>query len=183
MTKRWLGYACGIVAALAGTSGCGEEDEGKKIGASEGTWEVFMNPYPAPNEMMPNPITTIAGTAEVFDVGGKTQVVLKLSGLPANRQFGSHVHKATCAEMKAGGHYQHMEGGATDPMFANATNEVWLDFKTDSLGNGSANRTVDWAIAKERAKAVVVHDQATMTAAGVAGMAGPKLACVNLKFE
>ena len=180
MSKRWLGYACGIVAALAST-GCGEEDEGKKIGASTGTWEVFMNPYP--DMTVANPITAIAGTAEVYDLGAKTQVVLKLSGLPASRQFGSHVHKATCAEMKAGGHYQHMEGGATDPAFANPMNEIWLDFMSDPLGNGSANRTVNWEVAKERAKAVVVHDQATMTAAGVAGMAGPKLACVNLKFE
>jgi Cu-Zn family superoxide dismutase len=76
-----------------------------------------------------------------------------------------------------------MGSSATDPMYANPMNEIWLDFKTDPLGNGSANRTVDFAIMKENAKAVVIHDQATKTGAGEAGTAGAKLACVNLKLD
>ena len=189
MNKQWLGYVCGIVAALSGAalSGCGDsEDEGTKIGTSETAWTIYPMPYAmvAGKEMDPNPITAIAGTADVFDIGGKqTQVVLKVSGLPMGRQFGAHVHKLACADNKAGTHYQHMEfpatSTATDPMYANDKNEIWLDFKTDTLGNGSANRTVEWSLMKDRAKSVVVHDMGT----GVGGVAGPKLACVNLTLN
>lgn len=188
MSNQSVRYARGIIGAFAVATlvaGCGDDgDGGTKIGTSEPTWTIYMNPYPMPMETVPNPITAIAGTADVFSIDNtKTQVVLKVSMLPPSRQFGAHVHKLACADMKAGTHYQHQEfpttSTPTDPMYANDKNEIWLDFKTDSAGNGSATRTVDWALVKERAKAVVVHDMAT----GAGGVAGAKLACVNLTLN
>jgi Cu-Zn family superoxide dismutase len=85
--------------------------------------------------------------------------------------------------MAAGGHYQDKpaaaaDAAATDPMFGNPMNEVWLDFTTDAAGKGMSERTVDFRIRPGEAKAIVVH--AMMTGAG--GVAGTKLACLPIAF-
>jgi Cu-Zn family superoxide dismutase len=85
--------------------------------------------------------------------------------------------------MLAGGHYQDKpaaaaDAAATDPAFGNPMNEVWLDFTTDAAGKGMAERTVDFRIRPGEAKAIAVH--AMMTGAG--GVAGAKLACLNIAF-
>jgi Cu-Zn family superoxide dismutase len=63
-------------------------------------------------------------------------------------------------------------------MYANPRNELWLDFKTNSHGSGYAFARVDFLIRPGEAKAVVIHDRAT----DMNGVAGPKLACVDVPF-
>ena len=178
-SSGWLALA---LATLSLSPACGEEDgEAKKIGESQGSWTVYAMPYTA-DPARANPISgTIAGRAEVFDVGGKTKVRLDLSGLPTARKFGSHVHRAACDDNKAGTHYQHTpappDGSVTDPSYANVHNEIWLDFSTDAAGKATVERTVDFKIEGARAKAVVIHDMETNPNDGTAG---PKLACINL---
>jgi Cu-Zn family superoxide dismutase len=131
--------------------------------------------------MPSNPAMGIKGTVDVFDSGNnRTRFVLMVSGLPPNMTFGSHVHVLSCAEMEAGGHYQHMlpPDGGTAASVANPANEVWLDFTTNSAGNGNSMATVDWRPRAGQAKSVVVH--AMQTADG--GTAGTKLACTNISL-
>jgi len=131
-----------------------------------------------------NPIaSTMMGTAEGFAVaGGKMRLVLSVTGLPANRAFGSHLHKLKCDDNKAGGHYQNVPfpdgGSASDPAFANPANEAWLDFTTDAAGAGHAETTVDWVPRAGQANAVIIHDMKTADG----GVAGAKLACTNIPF-
>ena len=84
--------------------------------------------------------------------------------------------------MKAGGHYQDMpfpaDGSATDPMYANKMNEVWLDFATDATGAATSEATVNFIPRAGEAKAVMIHDMMTVTG----GVAGAKLACINMPF-
>jgi superoxide dismutase, Cu-Zn family len=146
--------------------------------SSAGAWVVYDL-----GDAGANPAKDIMGSAAAYLLdGGKTRVTLTVSGLAASTAYGSHVHKLGCAEMSAGGHYQDKpatsDAGPTDPAFGNPMNEVWLDFTTDAAGKGMAERTVDFRIRPGEAKAIVVHKM--MTAEG--GLAGPKLACVNIAF-
>lgn len=165
--------AAGDTAPTTGDGGA----TGDAFTSSSGAWVVFDVPDAGPLAM------GIMGSAEAFALdGGKTKVVLTVSGLMPNTEYGAHVHKLACADMMAGGHYQNMpptpDAAATDPMFGNATNEIWLDFKTDLGGKAIKETTVDFRVRTGEAKAIVVHKMTT----GPGGLAGPKLACLNIAF-
>jgi Cu-Zn family superoxide dismutase len=164
----------------SGAHDAGASDAGSNvIATSMGSWTVYDNPY---GDGGANPATGIQGTAMAVRAGdGGMTVSLMVSGLPAVRMFGSHVHKADCDAGMAGGHFQFMpapDGGANDPAFANPTNEVWLDFTTTDAGAGMSSATLSWVPPAGAAKAIVVHDHMT----GDGGVAGPKLACLPIPF-
>lgn len=165
----------------SGGGGSGGGDAGEtKITSSTGAWTVYRDPYADGGA---NPIPeTIMGSADAFAIATGMRVKLTVSGLPANRPFGAHIHKLACtADSKGGTHYQNNpapDGGATDPAFANAMNEVWLDFTTDAMGNGSKTTEVSFVPRAGEAQAIVIHDMLTMSG----GLAGPKLACISIPF-
>jgi Cu-Zn family superoxide dismutase len=166
-----------------GAAGEAGADGGAPLARSMGSWVVYPDPY---GDGGANPATGIQGTAVAVrataaDGGAGIEVTLMVSGLPNNREFGSHLHKAECDMGMAGGHYQHMaapDGGATDPAFANPDNEVWLDFTTSGTGTATSKATVGFVPAAGLAKAIIVHDRKT----GDGGVAGPKLACLPFAF-
>jgi hypothetical protein len=66
---------------------------------------------------------------------GRTIVTLQVFGLLPDRDYGAHAHKFACGPLPtdAGGHFQYVQGGASDPAFANAQNEIWLDLHPSGL--------------------------------------------------
>ncbi|WP_326677041.1 superoxide dismutase family protein [Streptomyces sp. NBC_01237] len=100
-----------------------------------------------------------------------TRVAARLRGLVPNRVYGMHVHTAPCgADPKAAGpHYQHRASATADP-----DNEVWLDFRTDRHGNGSAWARHGWGFREGGARSVIIHD--------AAGGAGERAACFTVPF-
>ena len=128
-----------------------------------------------------------ARVQEVRTASGSTVVTLHVRGLLPNRDYGAHAHVNPCGSTgaAAGPHYQDVvapAGHATDPAYANPDNEVWLDVTTDSDGAGSAQALVRWQFRSGGANSVVLHAHHTDTAAGVAGTAGPRLACLTVPF-
>ncbi|MER8072825.1 superoxide dismutase family protein [Streptomyces sp. NPDC094034] len=118
---------------------------------------------------------------------GTTGVELAVHGLLPNRVYGAHVHTKPCgrAPEDAGPHYQHIKDPhqpSTDPAYANAANEVWLDITTNVLGQAVAESTQDWRFRRGEARSVVIHDHGTMTGPGEAGTAGARLACLTVPF-
>jgi superoxide dismutase, Cu-Zn family len=116
---------------------------------------------------------------------GRTIVTLHVFGLEPDRDYGAHAHKAACGPLPgdALGHFQYVQGGATDPAFANPSNEIWLDLHTDEDGNGAAMTIMNWQFpADRRAQSVVIHDHHTDTEPGTAGTAGPRYGCVTVAF-
>jgi Cu-Zn family superoxide dismutase len=119
---------------------------------------------------------------------GTTTVRLALRGLQTARRYGAHVHEAPCGATgdSAGPTYQNEVDPtqpSVDPQYANPENEIWLDFRTDPDGAGSAQATVDWGFtADRRAHSVVIHAWPTETAAGKAGSAGAEVGCVTVAF-
>jgi superoxide dismutase, Cu-Zn family len=122
--------------------------------------------------------------------GGRTAVVLRVRGLVANREYGAHAHSAACGATGAvaGPHFQYRPDPvtpSTDAAYANADNEIWLDFTTDSSGRGWAIAIQDWQpTADRRPASVVIHLEHTHdgTAGGVPGTAGARLACLTVGF-
>jgi superoxide dismutase, Cu-Zn family len=108
---------------------------------------------------------------------GTTRVRLMVTGLPAGRTFGAHVHTGTCGSdpLASGGHYQH----STDPSVPLAQREVWLDVTADADGRGVATTTVPWAFAPGSAGSVVIHALPTNA---TTGLAGARLACTSVAF-
>ena len=178
---------CACFALLsAGALGCSGSDDdesgGEMIASSQdAVLMIYADPYAPMMAGTANPITTTASaSASAFDVDGKLRIELSVSGFPVSRPFGSHLHRLPCDDTKAGPHYQNMPfptgGIATDPTYANATNEAWLDFTTDAQGNGSKELTVDWLPRAGEAKGIIVHDMVS----GVGGVSGARLACLPI---
>lgn len=126
--------------------------------------------------------------AEVTVTQAPTGVTVRLSatGLVANRTYGAHLHTKPCAPAPdaAGPHYQHRADPSkpsVDPGYANPANEVWLDLTTDAQGAGSSTSTQTWMFDElTPPRSLVLHASATKTAAGVAGTAGDRVACLTL---
>ncbi|SFE45223.1 superoxide dismutase, Cu-Zn family [Actinopolyspora alba] len=119
--------------------------------------------------------------------GKGTSVAAVLEGLRPNRTYGAHVHTHPCGDegADAGPHFQRIpapEGVSGDPTYANPSNEIWLDFRTDAAGNAVSGAFGKWNPHRGDASSVVIHEHRTRTAPGVAGEAGDRLACLNVPF-
>ena len=108
---------------------------------------------------------------------GTTRIRLMVTGLPAGRTFGAHVHTGTCGAdpLASGGHYQH----STDPSVPLAQREVWLDVTADDHGRGVATTTVPWTFEPGSAGSVVIHALPTNP---LTGAAGARLACTSVEL-
>jgi superoxide dismutase, Cu-Zn family len=128
---------------------------------------------------------------------GRTVVTLHAWGLLPGETYGAHAHYLPCGTTgaAAGAHYQNAPDPAvngsltvasTDPAYANAVNEVWLDLATNAAGNGRAQTVVDWPFrptATGGPRSVILHLNTTSTGGTVpAGNAGARLACVTVPF-
>jgi Cu-Zn family superoxide dismutase len=116
-----------------------------------------------------------------------TIVTLHVRGLLPNTSYGAHAHVNACGSTgaAAGPHYQNVPapaGHATDPVYANPYNEVWLDLTTDGEGNGSAQTRVGWWFRSGGANSVILHVEHTHTEPGAAGTAGRRLGCLTVGF-
>lgn len=119
--------------------------------------------------------------------GDGTEFALTVTGLRSDRDYGAHVHTKPCGAKPddSGPHYQHKpdpEQPSSNPEYANDDNEVWLDFRTSAEGDATADTDVDWVPRKGEANSVVLHAEHTRTDAGHAGMAGDRLACIDVEL-
>jgi Cu-Zn family superoxide dismutase len=192
MTKTNATAILGFLIFLGASIGVGcnssSSDSGMMMIASSAgaTLMPYPDPYAPAMAGTPNPITGAAtASATAWNVGGKLKLELKVTGMPAMRTFGAHLHRLACTDTKAGGHYQQSPwptntdaSSPTDPTYANVMNEVWLDFTTDASGNASFTRTVDWLPRAGEAKGIIIHHMAT----GTGGAAGARLACLPIAF-
>lgn len=127
----------------------------------------------------------------VYNAAGDTFVTLHVQGMKPGHTYGAHAHTGECGlgGVTAGPHFQQVPAPAgsspTSSLYANPTNEIWLDVTTNSAGNGSTMAQVPWQFSPERApKSVIIHADPTSagTPAGGAGVAGTRLACVDVGF-
>ena len=109
---------------------------------------------------------------------GMSLVTLQVMGVEADagRTFGAHVHVTPCGTdpLAAGGHYQH---AGLDPTLPLVDREVWLDFTINAAGNGHAEAMRPWTVTGTANRSVIIHALPTNSGTGVAG---PRLACIDL---
>jgi Cu-Zn family superoxide dismutase len=187
----------GTVLLAAGLAACSSGGAASPAPASTGSAPVtgVALAEPAATGDQPKGITydtkrVPAGAQVATDAktdGGRTTVTLTVTGLLPNTKYGSHVHTKPCGAKPAdsGPHYQDKKDPVTpsvDPNYANADNEIWLDFTTDDKGWATSSATVGWEFRKGEANSVVVHASHTSTEHGKAGTAGDRLACLTHAF-
>jgi Cu-Zn family superoxide dismutase len=171
-----------LASAVLATGGSG-------TAAPDGYWMKTDARFAPPTAFVPSAALTYdvnlvpaAARIEVSqrtEASGATTVRLKVEGLTPGHAYGVHVHQKPCGAdpAAAGGHYQHRKDPVqppTDPAYANADNEVWLDFTADGRGDGGASARHDWNFRRGEASSVVLHS--------APGMAGSRVACFTVPF-
>jgi Cu-Zn family superoxide dismutase len=134
------------------------------------------------------PAGASARVQAVYDASGATIVTLHVRGLEPGTEYGAHAHVNACGSTgaAAGPHFQHVldpVSPSVDPTYANPVNEIWLDLETDEEGNGVAQTRVPWHFdAGRRAHSVIIHAEHTRTGPTDSGVAGMRLACLDVAF-
>jgi Cu-Zn family superoxide dismutase len=155
--------------------------------------EVFTRYRTGATAITYDPAVVPAGATAHLTVvrsGEGVRVSLTVTGMVPRRAYGAHLHTEPCAAKPdaAGPHYQHLPDPraiasppSVDPKYANPRNEVWLDFTADAKGAATVRATQAWPFDDiSPPRSLVVHAQKTKTAAGRAGIAGPRVACLTV---
>jgi hypothetical protein len=150
--------ALGIVAALGLIVAAGAA-----LPAAGGGAVVTSGPF---GEFAAGTGMDITGHATMIRTAdGRTIVSIHVEGLAANTTYAAHVHKQSCANGEADGHYQHLGTAVNDE------NEIWPGFTTNAAGVGNGYASNDWS-AGAGAVSVVVHRPTALP---------NKIACADLQ--
>jgi Cu-Zn family superoxide dismutase len=157
---------------------------------------ALTEPNPDSNAMTYNPALAPPGArmaVTMIPSETSTNVELTVNGLQPNRGYAVHAHENLCNANPqfAGGHYQNRVDPAasptkpsTNPEYANPTNEIWLDLRTDAAGSATTRVTVPFVFTDRGPGSVVIHEaEQTSTAPGQAGEAGARVACLSLAAD
>ncbi len=125
-----------------------------------------------------------------FAAAGGLAIRLSVTGLVPRHMYGAHLHTGPCTATpeESGPHYRHRPGPGTsasvpsaDPSYANPRNEVWLDLTADGTGRATVTAVHEGPFdADTPPRSLVLHAEPTRTAAGVAGTAGARVACLTV---
>lgn len=146
---------------------------------------VTYNPDLAPTGAVVTAALTVTRLPD-----GSTRALLTVIGLLPHRGYAAHAHTNACGVTgaDAGPHFQHHRDPAAtpqqpsvDPRYANPSNEVWLDVRTNASGAGTSRATVPFTFTDRVPGSIVIHEaMQTATGQGEAGKAGARIACLTL---
>ncbi|EIV95406.1 superoxide dismutase family protein [Frankia sp. QA3] len=184
----------GLILLTAGPAGAAGSPSPSPPGAGQvvvapGVFSAWNDRQPPTAVTYDEHLVPAGATAVALAVRGKSTVIgLIVQGLAPNHQFGAHVHQKACGATgaAAGPHYQNVPDPvqpSVDPEYANARNEVWLDFTTDARGTGAAFAVVGWDFRTGGAHAIVFHEHHTDSSVGAAGTAGARAACLTVPLS
>lgn len=166
--------------ALAGAAAFTAESASASFGGNAATLHTYSTAVPADAAAFVQVVRTSSDS---------TRVILQLQGFAPNTTYGAHAHVNSCSPTSgaaAGPHYQYVKdpvSPSTNPAYANPRNEIWLDTTTNAAGNGTAVARVDWTFPADRkAKSVILHAEPTRTGPNDSGVAGARLACIDVAF-
>ncbi|SFR00052.1 hypothetical protein SAMN04488564_1011003 [Lentzea waywayandensis] len=88
----------------------------------------------------------------VNEEDGETELTLTVSGVEPSSKCGSHAHAKRCGAKSADAVREHQnEKDPVSPWYANAVNEVLLDFTMDDEGAATSTVTVTWKFREDKA--------------------------------
>jgi Cu-Zn family superoxide dismutase len=155
--------------------------------AGGGTFQDGKQPYAYDRDHIPAGASATVSTVSIDAPGyHATRTLLRVRGLLSGHMYGAHLHAKACgaAPTDAGPHFQYVQDPVTpsvNPKFANASNEIWLDFTTDAHGDAIVYARNPSAYTTREPSSLVIHAMHTATDPGNAGTAGPRLACASLR--
>ena len=141
----------------------------------------------------PVPEGATARVQRVETGDGRTIVTLEVSGMARSAAYGAHAHVGECGDpaidkagLAAGPHFQHEQDPvkpSVDAAYANPQNEIWLDHTTTRAANAHARSVVEWQFQPtRRPMSVIIHEGHTLTTEGKHGVAGKRVACLDVPF-
>jgi superoxide dismutase, Cu-Zn family len=113
------------------------------------------------------PIGAAMTVAIIPSPDGFTRAKLAVSGLLPHRGYAVHAHTNSCGAIgdAAGPHFQNrVDPAATprtpsnNPEYANPSNEIWLDVRTDATGAGTSDTTVPFVLTDRTPGSIVLHE-------------------------
>ena len=121
----------------------------------------------------------------VVAAGRRYTITLRVGGLARNQAYSAYVHRRSCgaAPSAAGEPYQNVADPvqpSVDPRYANRSNEVRLDLRTDQRGNAVATLQPRWTIRHGEANSIVL-DSLPAGAGGRDSAAAP-VGCLTIPF-
>ncbi|MGW7818061.1 superoxide dismutase family protein [Streptomyces puniciscabiei] len=174
-----------VAAIYAGTLAAALFATGTGSTAHGGSWLNTFGVFSAPNASHTSkavaydqglvPAGSRIQIRQLTKPNGVTTVELRVAGVKPNHLFGVHVHQKACGAdpAAAGMHYQNQPG--MDAAHTTKDNEIWLDFKSDARGKGTAVAQHSWAVRKGEAGSVVIHSEP--------GTKGARVACFTVPFR
>jgi superoxide dismutase, Cu-Zn family len=134
--------------------------------------------------------STVRGTANFAEMGGKVRVVAKISGLKPNGEFGFHIHEVgDCSSgdgMSTKGHFNpyakpHAQAGMSERHAGDLPS-----LRSDASGNATVDTDVDVITvspgpASIVGKGLIVHAQADDYKTQPTGNAGARSACAVIR--
>lgn len=153
---------------------------------------MLTEPNPDSNAITFKPALAPAGAQLAVTMkpsGTSTNVELTVNELQPNRGYAVHAHTNACNNPDSvGPHYQNnvdpvatLQKPSVNPEYANPSNEVWMDVRTDAVGSGVSRVTVPFVFTDRGPGSIVVHEaEQTATGPGEAGTAGAPIACLTL---
>jgi Cu-Zn family superoxide dismutase len=191
-----VGAAVALVSIGCSSSPPGVTQAVDRVGNSEVVLQgagTLTSPNPTSRAISYNPALAPIGatmTATLSRLTNSTVAELAVAGLMPNRGYAVHAHTKPCGVTgdAAGPHFQNRldpaatpQAPSTDPVYANPSNEIWLEVRTDAEGTGMSRTTVPFTFTDRAPGSIVVHEATTtQTHAGHAGQAGARIACLTL---
>jgi Cu-Zn family superoxide dismutase len=134
--------------------------------------------------------STVRGTANFAEMGGKVRVVAKISGLKPNSEFGFHIHEVgDCSSgdgMSTKGHFNpygkpHARAGMSERHAGDLPS-----LRSDASGNATVDTDVDVITVRPGpasivGKGLIVHAQADDYKTQPTGNAGARSACAVIR--
>jgi len=134
--------------------------------------------------------STVRGTANFAEMGGKVRVVAKISGLKPNGEFGFHIHEVgDCSSgdgMSTKGHFNpygkpHARAGMSERHAGDLPS-----LRSDASGNATVDTDVDVITVRPGpasivGKGLIVHAQADDYKTQPTGNAGARSACAVIR--
>ncbi len=115
----------------------------------------------------------VQGQVESSAFGNTTTSSIWLVKAPPNKNWGAIAHVDACRKNQGGARYRHDANAGSS-----ASNEIWLDVRTDARGRGNGQSTVNFVVRPRGARSLVLYQNPAAS-----GNVGARIACLDFPWD